>query len=71
MGIVPAVARNAAITAMEMAGLGRLFPGRFVAGFGHGLASWMQQIGALPPSQLAALEEDDRCRASGCSMANS
>jgi alkanesulfonate monooxygenase SsuD/methylene tetrahydromethanopterin reductase-like flavin-dependent oxidoreductase (luciferase family) len=57
MGIVPAVARNAAITAMELAGIERLFPGRFVAGFGHGLASWMQQIGALPPSQLAALEE--------------
>lgn len=57
MGIVPAVARNPAITAMEMAGIARLFPGRFVAGFGHGLASWMRQIGALPASQLAALEE--------------
>lgn len=57
MGIVPAVARNAAITAMEFAGVARLFPDRFIAGFGHGLASWMEQIGALPPSQLAALEE--------------
>ncbi len=57
MGIVPAVARNAAITAMELAGLARLFPGRFVAGFGHGVATWMTQIGALPASQLAALEE--------------
>jgi 5,10-methylenetetrahydromethanopterin reductase len=57
MGIAPAVARNAAITAMEFAGVARLFPDRFIAGFGHGLASWMEQIGALPPSQLAALEE--------------
>ncbi len=57
MGIVPAVARNAAITAMEMAGVARMFPGRFVAGVGHGVGSWMGQIGALPPSQLAALEE--------------
>jgi alkanesulfonate monooxygenase SsuD/methylene tetrahydromethanopterin reductase-like flavin-dependent oxidoreductase (luciferase family) len=57
MGIVPGVARNAAITAMELAGVARMFPDRFVAGVGHGLASWMRQIGALPPSQLAALEE--------------
>ena len=57
MGIVPAVARNAAIVAMEMAGVSRMFPGRFVAGFGHGVAEWMDQIGALPPSQLAALTE--------------
>lgn len=57
MGIVPGVARNAAITAMEMAGVARMFPDRFVAGFGHGVASWMRQIGAMPPSQLVALEE--------------
>ncbi|MCB0998974.1 MAG: LLM class flavin-dependent oxidoreductase [Acidimicrobiales bacterium] len=57
MGIVPAVARNAAITAMELSGIARMFPGRFVAGFGHGVAAWMRQIGALPTSQLAALEE--------------
>lgn len=57
MGIVPAVARNAAIAAMELGGLARMFPGRVVAGFGHGVADWMRQIGALPPSQLAALDE--------------
>ncbi len=57
MGIVPGVARNVAVTAMEMAGLERMFPGRFVAGVGHGVASWMRQIGALPPSQLGALDE--------------
>lgn len=57
MGIVPAVARNPSIAAMEMAGIARMFPGRFVAGFGHGVADWMRQIGALPDSQLAALGE--------------
>ena len=57
MGIVPGVARNAAVTAMEMAGVARMYPDRFVAGVGHGVRSWMEQIGALPTSQLAALEE--------------
>ena len=57
MGIVPGVARNAAVTAMEMAGVARMFPDRFVAGVGHGFRPWMEQIGALPISQLAALEE--------------
>ena len=57
MGLVPCVARNVAITAMEMAGVERMFPGRFIAGVGHGVESWMQQIGARPASQLAALEE--------------
>ena len=57
LGIAPAVARNPAITAMEMAGIARMFPGRFVAGLGHGVADWMRQIGALPASQLAALDE--------------
>ncbi len=56
-GIAPAVARNAAIAAMDAAGLARMFPARFVLGVGHGVADWMRQIGALPPSQLAALEE--------------
>lgn len=57
LGIAPAVARNPAITAMEMAGIARMFPRRFVAGLGHGVADWMRQIGALPASQLAALDE--------------
>jgi alkanesulfonate monooxygenase SsuD/methylene tetrahydromethanopterin reductase-like flavin-dependent oxidoreductase (luciferase family) len=57
LGITPAVARNPAFSAMEFAALARYFPGRFLAGIGHGVAAWMQQIGALPPSQLAALGE--------------
>ncbi len=57
LGIMPAVVRNPAFVAMELATLARLFPGRLLPGFGHGVAAWMQQVGALPPSQLTALEE--------------
>jgi alkanesulfonate monooxygenase SsuD/methylene tetrahydromethanopterin reductase-like flavin-dependent oxidoreductase (luciferase family) len=54
---MPAVVRNPVFTAMEIATLARLYPGRFLPGIGHGVANWMQQIGAFPKSQLAALEE--------------
>ena len=57
LGIMPAVARNPVFTAMEIATLARLYPGRFLPGIGHGVASWMRQIGAYPQSQLRALEE--------------
>ncbi|SHF13715.1 LLM class flavin-dependent oxidoreductase [Streptoalloteichus hindustanus] len=57
IGVLPVVARNPAIAAMELAMLAGLHPGRFVVAFGHGVASWMRQIGAYPSSPLAALEE--------------
>lgn len=57
LGILPAPVRNPAFAAMEIATLARLFPGRFLAGFGHGVTTWMRQIGAKPESQLALLEE--------------
>ncbi|MGW3998358.1 LLM class flavin-dependent oxidoreductase [Amycolatopsis sp. NPDC004772] len=57
IGVLPAVARNPAIAAMEIAALAELHPDRLIAGFGHGVASWMRQIGAYPESPLAALEE--------------
>jgi 5,10-methylenetetrahydromethanopterin reductase len=57
IGLLPAAARNAAITAMELATLGRLYPGRFIAGFGHGVDAWMRRVGARPANRLAALEE--------------
>lgn len=57
LGIMPAVARNAAFMAMEIATLARSFPGRFLPGIGHGVGAWMKQIGAFPSSQLVALEE--------------
>jgi alkanesulfonate monooxygenase SsuD/methylene tetrahydromethanopterin reductase-like flavin-dependent oxidoreductase (luciferase family) len=57
LGIMPAPVRNAAFVAMEIAALARMHPGRVIAGFGHGVADWMRQIGAKPESQLALLEE--------------
>lgn len=57
IGILPAVVRNAAFAAMEFATLARLHPGRFLPGFGHGVGSWMRQVGAFPASQLMAIEE--------------
>lgn len=57
LGIMPAVVRNPVFTAMEIATLARLYPGRFLPGIGHGVAGWMRQIGAFPKSQLKALEE--------------
>lgn len=57
IGILPAVARTAAITAMEVATLANLGPGRFTAGIGHGVQDWMAQMGARPRSPLTALDE--------------
>jgi 5,10-methylenetetrahydromethanopterin reductase len=57
IGIMPAVARNAAITAMEVATLCGLAPGRVLAGIGHGVQDWMAQMGVRPDSPVAALEE--------------
>ncbi len=57
IGILPAVARNPAITAMEIATLCQLAPGRVVAGIGHGVQSWMAQMGVRPQSPVTALEE--------------
>ncbi|MBK8023844.1 MAG: LLM class flavin-dependent oxidoreductase [Chloroflexi bacterium] len=57
LGIMPAVVRNPAFSAMEIATLARMYPGRFLPGIGHGMADWMRQIGAFPKSQLAALGE--------------
>jgi alkanesulfonate monooxygenase SsuD/methylene tetrahydromethanopterin reductase-like flavin-dependent oxidoreductase (luciferase family) len=57
LGIMPAPVRNAAFIAMEAGLLGRLHPGRFHAGLGHGVADWMRQIGARPKSSMTLLEE--------------
>ncbi len=57
IGILPAPVRNAAFTAMELATLARLHPGRLHVGLGHGVADWMRQIGAKPASELTLLEE--------------
>jgi 5,10-methylenetetrahydromethanopterin reductase len=56
IGILPAVLRNRALGAMELATLAGAHPDRLTAGFGPGVADWMRQVGAYPPSPLAALE---------------
>lgn len=57
LGILPAVARNPAITAMELATLANLAPGRLLAGIGHGVQEWMEQMGERTASPLTTLEE--------------
>lgn len=57
LGILPAVARNPAITAMEIATLCGLGPGRVLPGIGHGVPDWMRQIGASNPSPVTTLSE--------------
>ncbi len=57
IGLLPAPLRNVALTAMELATLERMFPGRLIAGVGHGVQDWMQQVGARVASPLTLLEE--------------
>ncbi len=57
VGLLPVPLRNVAITAMELATLHRLFPGRPVVGVGHGVQDWMGQVGARVESPLTLLRE--------------
>lgn len=57
LGIVSAVTRHPAVTAMEIATLGRAFPGRLIAGIGHGVPVWTAQMGVRPKSPLRVLRE--------------
>ncbi|WP_062649537.1 LLM class flavin-dependent oxidoreductase [Streptomyces maremycinicus] len=57
IGIAPAPLRSPALLAMELATLARVFPGRLVAGIGHGVREWMESVGVAPRSPLALLEE--------------
>ncbi|MFC9761558.1 LLM class flavin-dependent oxidoreductase [Rhodococcus jostii] len=57
VGLMPVPLRNVALTAMEIATLARLFPGRVIAGIGHGVQGWMEQVGARAASPMTLLEE--------------
>lgn len=57
IGVIPAPFRNPALLAMELAALAELHPNRLVAGIGHGVQSWMAQVGAKVESPLTLLEE--------------
>jgi alkanesulfonate monooxygenase SsuD/methylene tetrahydromethanopterin reductase-like flavin-dependent oxidoreductase (luciferase family) len=56
-GIAPAPFRNPAALAMEWATLAEVYPGRFAAGIGHGVQTWMAQIGERVESPLTLLRE--------------
>ena len=57
IGLLPVPLCNAALTAMEIATLDRMFPGRAVIGVGHGVRDWMGQVGARVESPLTLLRE--------------
>jgi alkanesulfonate monooxygenase SsuD/methylene tetrahydromethanopterin reductase-like flavin-dependent oxidoreductase (luciferase family) len=57
IGVLPVPLRNVALTAMELATLAGVFPGRIVPGVGHGVQDWMGQVGARAASPLTLLRE--------------
>jgi alkanesulfonate monooxygenase SsuD/methylene tetrahydromethanopterin reductase-like flavin-dependent oxidoreductase (luciferase family) len=57
IGLLPVPLRNVALTAMEIATLARLFPGRLTVGIGHGVLDWMGQVGARVESPMTLLRE--------------
>jgi alkanesulfonate monooxygenase SsuD/methylene tetrahydromethanopterin reductase-like flavin-dependent oxidoreductase (luciferase family) len=57
IGIAPMPLRNVAVTAMEIATIERMFPGRLLPGVGHGVLSWMGQAGARVASPLTLMRE--------------
>lgn len=57
VGVLPAPMRNVALTAMEIATLCRVYPGRVRIGVGHGVQDWMDQIGAKVDSPMTLLRE--------------
>jgi alkanesulfonate monooxygenase SsuD/methylene tetrahydromethanopterin reductase-like flavin-dependent oxidoreductase (luciferase family) len=57
LGLLPVPLRNVALTAMEVATMDRLFPGRSRVGVGHGVQDWMGQVGARAESPMTLLRE--------------
>jgi alkanesulfonate monooxygenase SsuD/methylene tetrahydromethanopterin reductase-like flavin-dependent oxidoreductase (luciferase family) len=57
IGVLPAPLRNVVTTAMEVASLEAMFPGRIRVGIGHGVQDWMRQAGAAVASPLTLLRE--------------
>jgi alkanesulfonate monooxygenase SsuD/methylene tetrahydromethanopterin reductase-like flavin-dependent oxidoreductase (luciferase family) len=57
LGVLPAPLRNVVTTAMEIATLESMFPGRIRVGIGHGVQDWMRQAGAAVASPLTLMRE--------------
>jgi alkanesulfonate monooxygenase SsuD/methylene tetrahydromethanopterin reductase-like flavin-dependent oxidoreductase (luciferase family) len=57
VGLLPVPLRNVALTAMEIATLDRIHPGRLTIAVGHGVQEWMEQVGARAKSPLTLMRE--------------
>jgi alkanesulfonate monooxygenase SsuD/methylene tetrahydromethanopterin reductase-like flavin-dependent oxidoreductase (luciferase family) len=57
IGLLPVGLRSPALTAMELSTLASLYPERVRVAFGHGVESWMRQIGARPRNRIRSLRE--------------
>jgi alkanesulfonate monooxygenase SsuD/methylene tetrahydromethanopterin reductase-like flavin-dependent oxidoreductase (luciferase family) len=57
IGVLPVPLRSVVTTAMDTAMLNRLFPGRVTVGVGHGVQSWMRQVGEAAESPMTLLRE--------------
>lgn len=57
IGVMPFPLRAVALAAMEVATLERMFPGRLIPGFGHGVQGWMAQAGVRAASPLGLERE--------------
>ena len=56
-GAVSAMTRHPAVSAMEFAGLLRMYPGRVRPGVALGVRPWLEQMGLMPSLPLTALRE--------------
>ncbi|MGC0421769.1 LLM class flavin-dependent oxidoreductase [Embleya sp. AB8] len=57
IGIVPSVTRHPAVTAMEIATLAGMYPGRIRAGVGTGVPDWLDAMNLRPRSPLGSLRD--------------
>jgi 5,10-methylenetetrahydromethanopterin reductase len=57
LGVLASRVRQPSVTAMELATLSEVHPGRLMAGLGHGVPSWMAQMGLRPKSFLRSMRE--------------
>jgi alkanesulfonate monooxygenase SsuD/methylene tetrahydromethanopterin reductase-like flavin-dependent oxidoreductase (luciferase family) len=57
IGIVSAMVRHPAVLALEIATIDAMHPGRLRPAIGLGNPGWIEQMGRVPASQLAAMRE--------------
>jgi len=57
IGLLPVPLRSPALAAMELGTLATVYPERVRVAFGHGVESWMRQLGARPRNRITALRE--------------